>query len=123
MCYKDVNTHYSSIKFVLECYKAQETCDKSVNRCFFHFYLIFPIGIEFSRCVAYPNRCKTHITYHKAVEDYLATLKFIPDWFDTSKMHENALFHNALFTNDDMLFLIKTLVKSRLLLINSMFWL
>ena len=37
MCYEIANTHYSSMQFVLECYKTQERCDKSVNRCFFRF--------------------------------------------------------------------------------------
>ena len=35
----------------------------------------------------------------KAVDDCLAALKFIPDWFVTSKMLEK--FHDALLINDD----------------------
>ena len=35
----------------------------------------------------------------KAVDDCLAALKFIPDWFVTSKMLEK--LHDALLTNDD----------------------
>ena len=35
----------------------------------------------------------------KAVDDCLAALKFIPDWFVTSTMLEK--FHDALLANDD----------------------
>ena len=35
----------------------------------------------------------------KAVDDCLAALKFIPDWFVTIKMLEK--FHDALLINDD----------------------
>ena len=37
----------------------------------------------------------------EAFDDCLAALKFIPDWFVTSRMLEK--FHNALFSNDDIL--------------------
>ena len=37
-----------------------------------------------------------------ALDDCLPALKFIPDWFDTSKMLEKS--DNALFTNDDIPF-------------------
>ena len=47
------------------------------------------------------------------VDDCLATLKFIPDWFVTSKMLET--FHNALLANEEMLFLMKILIKSHFL--------
>ena len=32
MCDKAVNTHPSTIKFVSECYRTQEMCEKTVNR-------------------------------------------------------------------------------------------
>ena len=38
---------------------------------------------------------------HKAVDDFLPALKFVPDWFFTSKMIKK--FHNVLFTDDDIL--------------------
>ena len=38
----------------------------------------------------------------EAFYDYLAVLKFIPDWFVTNKILEK--FHDALLTNDDILF-------------------
>ena len=37
MCEKAVDTHPSTIKYVSECYKAQEMCDKAVNTWFFVF--------------------------------------------------------------------------------------
>ena len=48
------------------------------------------------------NKYKTQKMSDKAVDDCLAALKFIHDWFVTSKMLEN--FDNALHANDDMLF-------------------
>ena len=38
----------------------------------------------------------------EGVDDCLTALKFIPNWFVTSKMLDK--FHNALLTNDDILF-------------------
>ena len=49
-----------------------------------------------------PNRYKTQKMSNEAVDDCLGALKFIPDWSVTSKMLEN--LHNALLTNDDILF-------------------
>ena len=48
---------------------------------------------------------------YEAVDDSLPALTFIPDWFVTSKILEK--FHNAfLLHNDDILFLMKILIKS-----------
>ena len=49
-----------------------------------------------------PNRYKTLKTCDEAVDDCLAALKFIPDWFVTSKILE--MFHDPLLANDDILF-------------------
>ena len=38
----------------------------------------------------------------KVVDDFLPALKFIPNWFVTSKMIKK--LHNTLFTDDGMLF-------------------
>ena len=38
----------------------------------------------------------------EAVDDCLAALKFVPDWFATSKMLEN--LDNVLYVNDNLLF-------------------
>ena len=37
MCDKAVKTYDSTIQFVPDCYKTQEMCDKTVNRCFVVF--------------------------------------------------------------------------------------
>ena len=37
MCDKAVDTHNSTVKYVLECYKSQEMCYEAVPRCFFVF--------------------------------------------------------------------------------------
>ena len=66
-----------------------------------------------------PDRYKAQRMCDKAVDDCLAPLKFIPYWFVTSKMLEN--FDNALHANDDILFLMKILIKSHLLLIKDIF--
>ena len=46
---------------------------------------------------------------NKDVDDCLAALKFICDWFVTSKMLEK--FHDALLTNDNLLFYDKDFSK------------
>ena len=45
------------------------------------------------------DRYKTKKMCDKAVHDFLPVLKFVPDWFVTSKM-----IHRALFVDDDILF-------------------
>ena len=37
--------------------------------------------------------------YQETVDDCLAALKFIPDWFVTSEMYKK--FNNAFHANDD----------------------
>ena len=48
------------------------------------------------------NRYKTQKMCDKAFDYFLPALKFVPDWFVTSKMIEN--LHNALFAEDDIVF-------------------
>ena len=55
----------------------------------------------------------------ETVDHCLAALKFVPDWFVTSKMLEK--FHNVLHNNDDILFYNEDLIKSHLLLIKNIF--
>ena len=45
-----------------------------------------------------PNRYKTQKMCDEDFDDYLVVLKFISDWFVTSKMLEK--FHDALLAND-----------------------
>ena len=40
-----------------------------------------------------PDRYKTQKMWDEIVDDYLAALKFIPDWFVTTKILE--IFHDA----------------------------
>ena len=65
------------------------------------------------------DKYKTQEMCDEAVDDCLAALKFIPDWFGTSKVLEK--FHNTFLVNDDILFLMKILIKSYLLLIKDIF--
>ena len=48
--------------------------------------------------VYYPDKYKTQSMCNEAVDHCQAGLKFIPDWFITSKMLEE--FDNALLAND-----------------------
>ena len=52
--------------------------------------------------VYFPNKYKTEKMCNESAADCLAALKFIPDWFVTSKMVEKC--DNALYANDDILF-------------------
>ena len=52
MCGKAANSYPSTIKFVPECYKTQETWDKAVDTCTFLFNFA-------------PEWYKTRETYHK----------------------------------------------------------
>ena len=48
----------------------------------------------------YHDRYKTQEIYDKAVDSYLPTLKFVSDWFVTSKMVQK--LDNAVFSNDNL---------------------
>ena len=111
MCDKAVNTYHSTIQFVPDCYKAQEMGDKAVNKCFLAFF-IFLIDIKLKKCVtaisedpfilAYcHDKYKTQRMWDEAVDDCLAALKFIPDWFVTSKMIKKLL--PVLYADDNIL--------------------
>ena len=62
-----------------------------------------------------PNTYKTRNMCNEAVDDCLEALKCIPEWFVTSQTLGN--FHDALLANDDILFLMKILIRSQFLLI------
>ena len=113
MCDKAVNSHPCTMQFVPECYKSQEMCDKAVNRSFFVFNSIpdhyktqeiCDIIVYFYSFlkIYYPDKHKTQKMCNEAVDDCLAALKFITDWFVTSKMLGK--FDNTLHANDDILF-------------------
>ena len=46
-----------------------------------------------------PDRYETQQMCNEAVDNCLRALKFIPEWFVTSKIPET--FHDALFSNDE----------------------
>ena len=48
------------------------------------------------------NRHKTQKNCNKAVDTFLPTLEFIPDWFVTSKMIKK--LDDDLFSNGDIIF-------------------
>ena len=109
MCDKAVNTHPSTIQIVTECYKTQNIRYKVANTYFLHL-ILFLISIKLKKCVNKfflkilflilfsPDKYETQRKCDEAVDDCLAALKFIPDWFVTSKMFEK--FHNASLAND-----------------------
>ena len=52
--------------------------------------------------VYFPDKYKTQIMFYKAVDDCLVALKFIPDWFVTSKIIKRLL--TALYSVDNILY-------------------
>ena len=70
-------------------YKTQEICDKVVS-------------VDPFMRVHCPDKYKTQIICDRAVDNCLVALKFILDWFVTSKMLE--IFGKALHAKSDILF-------------------
>ena len=74
----------------------------------FLYLILFLTGINLEKYVPEllivycPNKYKTQRIYDEADADCLAAVKFIPDWFVTSKMIKN-LF-TALYTYDNILY-------------------
>ena len=48
------------------------------------------------------DKCKTKKMCYKAINDFPQALRFVPDWFATSKIIKKLC--NALFADDDILF-------------------
>ena len=48
-----------------------------------------------------PDQYKTQKICDKAIDDYLATLKFIPDWFVTNKMIK--ILFTSLYIDENIL--------------------
>ena len=68
------------------------------------YVILFLIGTKLKKCVTelflkiifdifvyYPEKYKTQRMCDEAIDDCLAALKFIPDWFVTCKMIKNFL--------------------------------
>ena len=81
--------------------KTQETCDKAVSND--------PFMLKYCH-----DRYETREMCDKPFDNFLPALKFILDWFVTSKMIKK--IHNALFEEDDILFLMKILEMSHFLM-------
>ena len=117
MCDKAVNTYPSTIMLVSECFMTQEMCDKAINRCYFVFDSIpnryksqkmhhRVVSEDLFLVVYCPVKYKTQIICDKAVDDFLATLNLITDWFVTTKMIKElctALYadENIFYFNED----------------------
>ena len=100
-----------------ECFMTQEMCDKAISRC----YLVLGsipdryktqklCGKVFSEnpfSIVYCSaKYKSQRMCNEAVDDSLAALKLIPDWFVTSKIIKNLFTtmyagENILYFNED----------------------
>ena len=81
------------------------------------YFILFQIVQQCDRVVSedpfiliyYPDRYKSQKLCDETVDGCLAVLKFIPDWFVTSKILEK--FHDPLLANDDNIFFDKDFGK------------
>ena len=120
MCDKSVDAYPSTIKFVTECYRAKEMYHRAVHRRFCVFDSIadkyktqeicnLAVSLYFPFIVYCPCKYITQEMWDEAVNDSLAALKLIPDWFIISIISEmiKKLFtaqntdNNKLYLNDD----------------------
>ena len=68
--------------------------------------ILFLISIKLKKLIVYcPDIYKTQKMCNEAVDDFLATLKLIPDWFFTSKMIKK-LF-TAMYEDENILYFNK----------------
>ena len=92
MCDKAVDDYSVAIEFVPDRYKSKEMCDKIISENPFMLkycpYLYICIYVTQKMC-------------DEAVDDFLPTLNFVPDWFVTSKMIKK-LF-TALYADENIL--------------------
>ena len=65
------------------------------------------------------DRYKTQEMCDKAVDEFLPALKFVPDWFITNKMLEK--LNDALFVNDDVIFINEDCDSVTFFLVNWLF--
>ena len=108
MCDKAVDTHLTTIKYVLECSKAHEMCNNAVHRCF--LFDSIPdqykteeicFFISFFLIVYCPVEYMTQRMCVEAVDDFLAALNLIPDRFVTSTSIEK--LYTALYADQNIL--------------------
>ena len=67
-----------------------------------YLILFLPVSEDPFLIVYCPYKFKTQRMCDEAVDDCIAAIKFVLDWFVTSKMLEK--FDKALLANDDILF-------------------
>ena len=113
MCDKAVNTYPFTIKFVPEGFMTQKICDKHLIEAFM-FLILYLISIKTqemcdtvvsedpSLIVYCPDKYKTQRMYDEAVDDCLAVLKFVFDWFVAGEMITK-LF-TSLYVDEDILY-------------------
>ena len=87
--YNSVNSCFLAFIFILDRYKAQEMCDRIISED--------PFMLVYCR-----DRHKSNKMCDEAIDDCLLALKFIPDWFVTSKMIKKLL--TTLYTDDNILY-------------------
>ena len=88
MCNKAVNKCFLLFDYIPDQYKAQEIRERVVPED--PFLMVY--------C---HDKYKTQRMCNEPVDDCLATLKFIPEWFFTSKMIKNLFI--ALYTGDNII--------------------
>ena len=112
-CYKNQEMCNKEIDNYSECLITQEMSDKAVNRCFFVFDSIPDLYKTQEMCdrvasedpfliVCYRNIYKIQRMCEQAVDDSLAALTLIPDWFVTSKMIKK--LDTAFYTDENILY-------------------
>ena len=120
---KAVDTYPFTIKFLPECYKTKEMCHRAVH--IFVFDSIpdkyktqeicnLAVSLHFPFIVYCPYKHITQEIFDEAVNDSLAALKLIPNWFVASKMIKK-LF-TALYVDENILYLMKILVMLYLII-------
>ena len=103
MCGKVVNTHSPTIEFVPECYKTQKCVIKLLINVFNKTQEMcdrisdYPFSIRY---VLY--QYTTQQMCYEAVDDCLPALKFVPDWFVTSKIIK--ILFAALYADENVLY-------------------
>ena len=112
MCDKSVDTHPLTIKYIPKYYNTQGMCNKAVQGCFFYFDSIpdqyrtqeicdIVVSLYPFLIVYCSDKCKTQRIYDETVDDSLAALRAIPDWFVTSKIIKK--IYAALYADDGLL--------------------
>ena len=89
MCDKAVDNYPHELEFVPECYKTKRMCDKIVSED--------PFKLKYCH-----DRYNFQEMRNKAVDDFLPALKFVSDWFATSKIVKRLL--TELYADDNILF-------------------